>query len=76
MGVDVQRQDARIDGLRKGSIAMVCGWAVLAMSGMFGVFFFQSLRDGTDLMKITASVMGALGVILLAVGTRMRHANG
>jgi len=76
MGVDVQRQDARIEGLRKGSIMLVCGWSVLAMSGMFGVFFFQSIREGTDFMRVVASVLGTLGVILLAAGTRMRHANG
>ena len=76
MGVEMKDEDVRIANLRKGSTILAIGLAVLIVGGIYSVFLFQDIREGTDLMRIVGSVLGALGVILVFTGTRIRHANG
>jgi membrane protein implicated in regulation of membrane protease activity len=68
--------DNTIENRRLGSVLLTLGWILLWVGAMYGIFFFNSLRDGSWFWPISLAVVGVLGVILVVMGSRYRRALG
>ena len=68
--------DNTVENRRLGSIMLTLGWILLWGDAALGVFFFQSLRDGSLFWPVWLAVEGLLGLALVIMGTRYRRALG
>jgi hypothetical protein len=68
--------DNTVENRRLGSIMLTIGWILLWMDALLGVFFFQSLRNGSMFWPIWLGIEGVLGLALIMMGTRYRRAIG
>ena len=71
--IDRVREDAKIEAMQEASAALCIGVLFLAVSGIAGIFAFQSLRSGTMFWLDYIAVLGGIGVILTGLGVRGRH---
>jgi drug/metabolite transporter (DMT)-like permease len=72
---DRVHEDVKIEAMQEASAALSVGVLFLAVSGIAGIFFFQTFRSGTDFWSIYTSILGAIGVLLTAIGMRGRRQN-
>jgi len=68
--------DETVENRRLGSALLTVGWVLLWMDALLGVFFFISLRNGSWFWPIWLAIEGALGLLLVIMGTRYRRAVG
>jgi len=68
--------DYTVENRRLGSVLLTLGWVLLWGDAVLGVFFFESLRDGSMFWPIWLTVEGLLGLVLVIMGTRYRRALG
>ncbi len=68
--------DNTVENRRLGSVLLTAGWVLLWMDGIAGIFFFNSLRDGSWFWPIAVGIVGALGLVLVIMGSRYRRAIG
>lgn len=68
--------DNTVENRQLGSIMLTIGWILLWMDALLGVFFFQSLRNGSMFWPIWLAVEGLIGLVLVMMGTRYRRAIG
>jgi hypothetical protein len=68
--------DNTVENRQLGSVMLTIGWILLWMDAILGVFFFQSLRNGSMFWPIWLAVEGVIGLVLVIMGTRYRHAVG
>jgi hypothetical protein len=68
--------DNTVENRHLGSVMITLGWILLWFDALVGVFFFQSLRDGSMWWPIWIGVQGFIGVALVIAGTRYRRALG
>src|SRR5208282_3385213 len=68
--------DETMENRRLGSALLTLGWVLLWMDAGLGIFFFDSLRDGSWFWPIWLSIEGAIGLVLVIMGTRYRRAVG
>ncbi len=73
---DQVAMDNTVENRRLGSILLTLGWILLWGDAVLGVFFFQSLRDGSLFWPIWLAVEGLAGLALVVMGTRYRRAIG
>ena len=72
---DIVHEDVKIEAMQQASVAMTVGAVFLAMAGIAGLFLFQSIRSGTDFWLIYTGILGAIGVVLVGIGTLGRRQN-
>ncbi len=68
--------DNTVENRQLGSIMLTIGWILLWMDGILGIYFFQSLRNGSMFWPIWLAVEGIAGLVLVIMGTRYRRAIG
>lgn len=68
--------DNTVENRRLGSVLLTVGWVLLWMDAVLGVFFFESLRDGSRFWPIWLGIEGMLGLVLVVMGNRYRRAIG
>jgi hypothetical protein len=68
--------DNTVENRQLGTIMLTIGWILLWMDSMLGIFFFSSLRDGSMFWPVWLTIQGAIGLVLIFMGTRYRHAVG
>ena len=68
--------DNTVENRRLGSVLLTVGWILLWMDAILGIFFFISLRNGSWFWPIWLGIEGALGLVLVIMGTRYRRAVG
>jgi hypothetical protein len=68
--------DNSVENRRLGSVLLTIGWILLWMDAILGIFFFISLRNGSWFWPIWLAIEGFIGVVLIMMGTRYRHAVG
>jgi len=68
--------DNTVENRRLGSVLLTLGWVLLWMDAVLGVFFFESLRDGSQFWPIWLAIEGVLGLVLVMMGTHYRRAVG
>lgn len=68
--------DNTVENRRLGSVLLTVGWILLWMDAVLGIFFFISLRNGSWFWPIWLGIEGALGLILVMMGTHYRKAIG
>ncbi len=68
--------DNTVENRQLGSILLTIGWILLWMDALLGMFFFQSLRNGSWFWPIWLGIEGVIGFVLVIMGTRYRHAVG
>ncbi len=68
--------DNTVENRRLGSILLTVGWVLLWMDGVLFAFFFESLRAGSSFWPIWLGIEGVLGLVLVIMGNRYRHAIG
>ncbi len=68
--------DNTVENRRLGSIMLTAGWILLWLDAMLGIFFFISLRNGSWFWPIWLGIQGAIGLVLVVLGTRYRRAVG
>lgn len=68
--------DNTVENRRLGSILLTVGWIFLWMDGLLGIYFFQSLRNGSSFWPVWLGIEGLLGLVLVIMGTRYRRAVG
>ncbi len=73
--VDRVHEDVKIEGLQEASAAASIGILFLVVSGIAGIFVFQTFRSGTDFWRIYIGVLGLIGVLLTGYGMRGRREN-
>ena len=73
---DQEAIDNTVENRQLGSIMLTIGWILLWMDSMLGIFFFSSLRDGSLFWPVWLTIQGVIGLALIFMGTRYRHAIG
>jgi hypothetical protein len=73
--VDRVREDVKIAAIRSGSAVAATGWVFLCFAAMAGIFFFQTLRSGTEMWRIFTIVTALIGIVLIGYGERNRRLN-
>ena len=68
--------DNTVENRRLGSVMLTLGWILLWGDAVLGVFFFQSLRDGSMFWPVWLAIEGIAGLVLVIMGTRYRRAVG
>ena len=68
--------DNTVENRRIGSVMLTIGWILIWMNAFLGIYFFASLRDGSWFWPIWLGIEGLLGLVLVVMGTRYRHAVG
>jgi hypothetical protein len=68
--------DNTVENRHLGSIMLTLGWILLWGDAVLGVFFFQSLRDGSMFWPVWLAVEGIVGFALVVMGTRYRRVLG
>jgi len=68
--------DSTVENRRLGSVMLTLGWILLWGDAVLGVFFFQSLRDGSLFWPVWLAVEGLAGLVLVIMGTQYRRAIG
>lgn len=68
--------DNTVENRQLGSIMLTIGWILLWMDAILGVFFFQSLRNGSMFWPIWLAIEGVIGLGLVIMGTKYRRAIG
>lgn len=68
--------DNTVENRQLGSVMLTIGWILLWMDALLGVFFFQSLRNGSMFWPIWLAIEGVIGLALVIMGTRYRRAIG
>jgi hypothetical protein len=68
--------DNTVENRQLGSVMLTIGWILLWMDAILGVFFFQSLRNGSMFWPIWLAIEGVIGFALVIMGTRYRRAVG
>jgi hypothetical protein len=71
-----QRTQSQIDEKfatqRRGTVMMAVGWTLLGMSFLLGIYTFSAIREGTPSWLWYESVIGVLGLVLIAIGMMRR----
>ncbi len=70
--LETAQEDERLQQQRTGSQMMMLGWVILGMAGILGIYNFVDLREGTHLMLGTSTVLGLIGLVLIAIGEYKR----
>jgi hypothetical protein len=65
--------DNTVENRRLGSVMLTLGWILLWGDAVLGVFFFQSLRNGSMFWPIWLAVEGVIGLALVMMGSRYRR---
>ena len=74
--IDRVREDAKIEAMQEASAALCIGVLFLIVSGIAGIFIFQTFRSGTEFWRNYIATLGGIGVILTGLGMRGRsHSN-
>jgi hypothetical protein len=73
--LDRDREDVKIEAMQEASAAGSIGVLFLIVSGIAGLFVFQSFRSGTDFWRIYTGVLGLIGIVLTGIGMRGRRLN-
>jgi hypothetical protein len=73
--LDRDREDVKIEAMQEASAAGSIGVLFLIVSGIAGLFVFQSFRSGTDFWRIYTGVLGLIGIVLTGTGMRGRRLN-
>jgi len=68
--------DETVENRRLGSVLLTLGWILLWFTAGLGIFFFISLRSGSWFWPIWLGIQGALGLVLVIMGSRYRRALG
>ena len=68
--------DNTVENRQLGSIMLTIGWILLWMDAILGIYFFQSLRNGSMFWPIWLAIEGVIGLALVILGTRYRRAVG
>ena len=68
--------DNTVENRQLGSVMLTIGWILLWGDAMLGIFFFQSLRNGSMFWPIWLAIEGVIGLGLVIMGTKYRHAIG
>jgi hypothetical protein len=68
--------DNTVENRQLGSIMLTIGWILLWMDGILGIYFFQSLSNGSMFWPIWLTIEGIAGLVLVIMGTRYRRALG
>jgi hypothetical protein len=71
MGVE-NRVEAAIRQNRRGAVCRTLGWLLLGFDFILAAFVFVGLRTGSEFWLHWVIIEGALGLILLGVGSRMQ----
>lgn len=72
---DHVHEDVKIEAMQEASMAMTIGAVFLVVAGIAGLFFFQSIRSGTEFWRVYTAVLGGIGVLLVGIGTLGRRQN-
>ena len=73
---DQYAEDLTAQNRRLGSVMLTVGWILLWGDAIFGVFFFQSLRNGSLFWPVWLAIEGIAGLALVIMGSRYRRAVG
>jgi hypothetical protein len=73
IGFTPAQEEKLQENRRIGSLMLTLGWILLAMNGLAAMFVFQDIREGTHLWLIMGTVVGVIGLTLIAVGTIKRR---
>jgi hypothetical protein len=65
-----------VENRQLGSVMLTIGWILLWMDGILGIFFFQSLREGSLFWPVWLAIEGVIGLALVIAGTRYRRVIG
>ena len=68
--------DNTVENRHLGSVMLTLGWILLCGDAILGVFFFQSLRDGSMFWPVWLAIEGVAGLALVVMGTRYRRTIG
>jgi hypothetical protein len=68
--------DNTVENRQLGSVMLTIGWILLWGDAMLGIFFFQSLRNGSMFWPIWLAIEGVIGLGLVILGTKYRHTVG
>ena|SRR5215471_13855144 len=68
--------DNTVENRQLGSVMLTIGWILLWMDSILGVFFFQSLRNGSMFWPIWLAIEGVIGLALVIMGTKYRRTIG
>jgi len=71
--MDRVHEDAEIEAMQEASAAASIGILFLVVSGIAGIFVFQTFRSGTEFWRIYVGVLGLIGLLLTAWGFHSRH---
>ncbi len=66
--LETAQEDARLRQQRTGSQTMIVGWVILGMAAILGIYNFVDFTEGTYLMLATSTVLGIIGLVLIAIG--------
>jgi len=72
---DQVHEDVRIESMQEASAALSIGVLFLVVSGIAGIFMFQTFRSGTEFWRIYAGILGTIGIVLIGIGMRRRRQN-
>ena len=74
--IDRVREDVKIEAMQEAtSVPMAIGVLLLIVSGIAGLFVFQSFRSGTDFWLIYTGILGGIGIVLTGWGMHGRREN-
>ena len=74
--IDRLHEDIKIEAMQEStSVPLAIGVLLLVVSGIAGMFVFQSFRSGTDFWRIYTGILGGLGILLIGWGLRGRREN-
>ena len=73
--IDRDREDVKIEAMQEASAAGSIGVLFLIVSGIAGLFVFQSFRSGTEFWRIYTGVLGLIGIALTGIAVRGRRLN-
>jgi hypothetical protein len=71
--MDRVHEDAEIEAMQEASAAASIGILFLVVSGIAGIFVFQTFRSGTEFWRIYVGLLCLIGLLLTALGFHSRH---
>jgi hypothetical protein len=71
--MDRVHEDTKIEDMQEASEAAAIGILFLVVSGVAGIYVFQTFRSGTEFWRIYVGVLGLIGLLLTAWGFHGRH---
>jgi hypothetical protein len=64
--------EARMARQRNGSLMLTCGWIILGMAFVLGLFWYNSVKDGDILWRAITGSIALIGVVLIGFGNHFR----